>query len=75
MTDIRGHKVDLDDARSVFVGRSVDASDSSTYIKLINAEGEETRLRISEEARAALVALLLNERHFTRDDAGQWRSA
>lgn len=74
MSNIRGHKVDLDAVRSVFVGRSDETDDTCTYIKLVNANGEETRLRISEEARSALLALLANESHFVRDGAGQWRS-
>lgn len=74
MSNISGHQIKLDEVRSVFVGRSDDA-DGFTYIKLVNPDGEETRLKISDEAREALAALLANESHFSRDGNGKWVSA
>lgn len=72
--NISGQQIKLGDVRSVFVGRSAE-DDGLTYIKFVNEEGEETRISITDEARSALVALLSNEAHFARDNAGQWRPA
>lgn len=71
MSNISGHKVDLDEKRSVFVGRNVEP-DGLTYIKMVNEEGHETRLKISQEAREALVALLSNDKVFAQDGGGSW---
>ena len=71
--NITGHQVHLDEKRSVFVGRN-EAGDGLTYIKFVNAEGEETRLKISQDARDALLKLLSNDGLFTHGGDGVWRS-
>lgn len=64
MTDITGRQVELSNGRSVFVGRS--DSDDQTYIRFINSQAEETRFKISPEARNALVTLLSVDAVFDR---------
>ena len=74
MSNVIGHQIKLDEVRSVFVGRSED-SDGLTYIRLVNANGEATRLKISDQARSALAALLANDSLFSMDDNGKWIAA
>ena len=68
--NITGRQIALDDKRSVFVGRSED--DDLTYIKFENHEGEATRIKISQEARAALLKLLVSDGVLVQHTEGQW---
>jgi hypothetical protein len=70
--NITGRQIQLDDKRSVFVGQS-DENDGLTYIKFINHEGDETRIKISKDARNALVTLLSVDAVFERvTTGGKW---
>lgn len=69
--NIIGRQIQLDDKRSVFVGRS-DDDDGLTYVKFTNSDGEETRLKISQEAREALLNLLASDGIFVRDGESRW---
>lgn len=64
----RGKVVLLPEGREVFVGR-VDLDDK-VYLRFRNRTGEETRLKLSSDAAAALTQLLLH-----RDDGAEpeWR--
>jgi hypothetical protein len=65
---VSGKHIDLDERRYVFVGLC-DEEPNTIFIGFRNAEGEETRLSISAEARDALVALLHRVR---RDADSKW---
>jgi len=67
---IIGHRIKLTNDRFVFVGSS-DATDL-TYIAFRNAQGEETRLSLSPEAKDALVSLLVNHTDPMSVDLDQW---
>jgi hypothetical protein len=69
--NVIGRQTKLDDTRSVFVGKSAD-NDGLTYIKLVNEEGVETKLKITAEARRALVSLLASEDITLGRVAGEW---
>lgn len=70
--NITGRQIQLDDKRSVFVGQA-DENDGLTYIKFVNHEGDETRIKISNDARNALMTLLSVDAVFERVMAdGKW---
>ena len=68
---LTGRQIQLDEKRSVFVGRA-DEDDGCTYIKFVNHEGDETRIKITQDARAALLKLLVNDGVFVRQSEGNW---
>lgn len=70
--NITGRQIQLDDKRSVFVGQT-DENDGLTYIKFVNHEGDETRIKISKDARNALMTLLSVDAVFERVTTdGKW---
>jgi hypothetical protein len=72
--NVTGTTIELDDVRLVFVGRNPDQP-GVTYIGFRNEHGEDTKIKISREARAALIDLLMNPREPVADfpHHKQWR--
>ena len=58
MDDIRGHVVELDGGRKVFVGQSPTVP-GRRFIAMVNSEGEETKFSMTEEGAKALHDILL----------------
>ena len=54
---VTGRRISLSEGRSVFLGRSEQEPDLH-FIAFRNAEGVDTRLKISEEAMTALITLI-----------------
>lgn len=60
-TKIRGHIARIDDKRFVFLGKHEDDKDTFC-LGFENLDGEQTRLKVSKEAMAALVNLYTHPR-------------
>jgi len=58
MGDIRGHLVEFDDGRKVFVGQSPTVP-NRRFVVMVNSEGEETKISMTEEGAKALHDILL----------------
>lgn len=74
MPNVKGFKEDLSGGRLVFLGKS-EENRTDWYLRFVNSEGSETKLKLSDEAMSVLVAL---HKRFQRDglmtdDYGFWR--
>lgn len=58
MADVRGHLVEFDDGRKVFVGQSPTAP-NQRFVAMVSSDGKETKFSLSEEGARALHDILL----------------
>lgn len=74
---VTGHLIDLDDTRLVFVGASPDHP-GVFFVGFRNSQGEDTKLKLSQEAVKALVKLVIKpprgkKVHFPQTLNKTWR--